>query len=103
MKFIKLDAGDKGHFVYSVKASESIASTSMRAISLLWRETIRGTRGYSGHGDGAKPAMVFEVDGELLILARLADHAQLATGEVEPYIQTDKAQARRAHSRRSLL
>lgn len=103
MKFIKLDVGDKGHFIYSVKASESLADTAMRAIARLWREAIRGSRGFSGHGDGAKPAMIFEVDGELLCLTRLADHAELATGEGEPYIPVDKAQERRARSKRSLL
>lgn len=102
-KFIKLDVHDKGKFIYSVKASESLAQTSLRAIAKLWREAIRGARGFSGHGDGARPAMVFEVDGELLALVRLDDHAELARGEAAPYIPPDAAQERRTRSRRSLL
>lgn len=102
-KFLKLDVNDKSKFIYSVKASESLAATSLRAIAKLWREAIRGARGFSGHGDGAKPAMIFEVDGEALVLMRLEDHAELARGEAVRYVPSDKAQDRRTQSRRSLL
>ena len=101
--FLKLDVRDGGSFTYSVEASEGVGTTAQRAITRLWRETIRGTRGYSGHGDGAKPGMIFEIDGEILVVTRLADHAELARGEAVPYVPSDKAQDRRAQSRRSLL
>lgn len=103
IKFLKLDVSDRGGFTYGVKSSEGVGTTALRAIGRLWREAIRGTRGFSGHGDGAKPALIFELDGELLLLTRLTDHVDLATGAAEPYIASDKAQERRARSRSSLL
>jgi hypothetical protein len=102
-RFIKLDVNDAARFIYSVEASQSILTTSMRAISKLWQEAIRGTRGYAGHGDGAKPALVFSLGGEVLVIMRLADHAELATGETAPYIAPDAAQTRRERSRSSKL
>lgn len=104
-KWVKLDVTDKGHFVFSCKASRSLKDAAIRAISKLWREAVQGTRGFQGHGDGAKPAMVFgiEEDGEVLVLCRLSDFADMATGAVEPYIPASKAEERRARSRRSHL
>lgn len=98
-KFVKLDVKDSGKFIYSVKATEKIRDTAMRAISKLWRETIQGARNFNGHGNDAKPAMVFEMpDGELLCLCRLEDHRALATGEIQPYLEPDKAATRRART-----
>lgn len=94
-RFIKLDVNDAAKFIYSVKATEKIRQTAMRAIGKLWREAVAGARGYNGHGDGAKPAMVFELDGEMLVLYRLEDHAALATGEISPYISPSKGAQRR--------
>jgi len=102
-RFIKLDLSDRGRFVFSVKATRNIKETAMRAISRLWAEAISGTRGFAGHGDGAKPGMIFELEGELLLLIRLEDYADVATGEITPYIQSTKAQERRHLSRRNLL
>ena len=101
--FIKLDFHDKAKFVFSVKASRTLKDTAIRAIKRLWQEAISGTRGFSGHGDGAKPAMVFELDGELLVLLRLADYADVATGAITPYIEPSKAQERRMRSRTSRI
>ena len=50
------------------------------------------------HGNDAKPAMVFEMNGELLVTTRLADHVAMATGEIQPYVTTSKAQDRRARA-----
>jgi len=100
-KFVKLDCRDGAKFIYSVKASRTLADTAIRAIWKLWMEARRGTRGPSGHGEDAKPAMIFEINGELLVLTRLADHAALATREIEPYIVPSKAQERRARALRS--
>lgn len=99
--FIKLDVRDGGRFVYSVKASTRLADTALRAIWKLWIEARAGTRGPAGHGNDAKPAMIFDVHGETLVLMRLADHAALATGEVAPYIEPSKAASRRARAIRS--
>lgn len=101
--FIKLDFHDKAKFIYSVKASRTIKDAGLRAIRKLWAEAITGTRGFSGHGDGAKPGMVFEMDGELLVLLRLADHADVGTGAISPYIEPSKAQERRDRSRISRI
>ena len=101
--FIKLDLSDRGNFVFSAKASLSIKDTALRAIWKLWQETIRGTRGYSGHGDGAKPGMIFEIGGEVLTLIRLDDYADIVTGKTVAYIEPTKAQERRSRSRNSLL
>jgi hypothetical protein len=103
VKFLKLDVADAARFIYSVKASQQIATTSLRAINKLWQEALRGSRGYAGHGDGAKPALVFNVGDEVLVLMRLADHAELATGESGPYMPSNAAQSRRERSRRSKL
>jgi hypothetical protein len=100
-KFLKLDVKDGGTFVYSVKASKSLAHSAVRAIWKLWLEARKGTRGPAGHGNDAKPAMIFEINGETLVLTRLSDHAALATGEIEPYIAPTKAQERRARAIRS--
>jgi hypothetical protein len=97
-KFVKLDVKDGLKFIYSVKASRSLKDTAMRAISKLWTETRIGSRGPAGHGNNAKPALVFEINGELLVLTRLEDHALLATGEEAPYIPSSKAAARRARA-----
>ena len=102
-KFLKLDVKDGGTFIYSVKAATSLAQTSVRAIWKLWMEARKGARGPAGHGTDAKPAMIFEISGETLVLMRLSDHAALATGEIAPYITPSKAQERRARALRSPL
>jgi hypothetical protein len=99
-KFLKLDVRDLGHFIYSIKATDTIRDTALRAIARLWREANQGARGAAGHGDGAKPAMIFELEGELLVLLRAEDHAAMATGEVAPYITPSKAQERRSRALR---
>lgn len=101
--FIKLDGSDKGGFAYSCKATDQkqISDAAMRGIQKLWREAVQGSRGPAGHGDGAKPAVVFGFDGEILVLTRLQDHADLATGEAEPYVRPSKADQRRAVINRS--
>jgi hypothetical protein len=100
-RFLKLDGSDAGGFVYSIKATSKIRDTAARAINKLWQEAIKGTRGPAGHGDGKKPAMIFELEGELLVLMRLADYAGVATSEVAPYIRPTKAEERAArHLRR---
>lgn len=100
-KFLKLDVRDGGSFIYSVKASTTLASTAIRAIWKLWVEARKGTRGPAGHGNDSKPALIFEINGELLVVTRLRDHAALATGEAEPYIAPTKAQSRRSRAIRS--
>ena len=102
-KFLKLDVKDKGRFVFSCKATRTIRDAALRAIIKLWREAVVGSRGFAGHGDGAKPAMIFSIDGEVLVLARLTDYAELVTGASEPFIPAGKAQTRRDHTRRSLI
>ena len=102
-KFVKLDVKDGATFIYSIKASAALADTSLRAIWKLWMEARRGARGPAGHGTNAKPAMIFDVNGETLVLMRLNDHAALATGEIEPYITSSKAQERRARALSSPL
>jgi len=97
-KFLKLDVSDVAKFVYSAKATTKISDAGFRAIWNMWVEARRGTRGPAGHGNDAKPAMVFEMNGELLVLTRLADHVALATREIEPYVATSKAQDRRARA-----
>ena len=100
-RFLKGDGRDGGQFVYFIKATATIRTTSARAIRKLWNEAVAGSRGPAGHGDGAKPALVFELEGELFLLCRLEDHAELATAKVLPYIEPTKAQERRArHMRR---
>jgi hypothetical protein len=96
-KFIKLDVRDIGKFIYSVKATRRFSDAAVRAIWNLWQETRIGSRGFAGHGNGAKPAMVFEIKNELFVLMRLEDHAAMATGEIEPYVIRSKGQQRRAN------
>jgi hypothetical protein len=102
-KFVVLDVTDSGGFVFSVKATKSIKQSTLRMISKLWNEAVHGARGFNGHGDGAKPGCVFDLDGESLVMVRLEDFAELATGEAEPYVPSSKAADRRARSRASLL
>ena len=85
-KFLKLDVSDAVKFIYSVKASRALRDTALRAIWKLWLEARKGARGPAGHGNDAKPALIIEVENELLVLTRLEDHAALATGEIAPYI-----------------
>lgn len=99
-KFLKGDGRDAGLFIYFVKATGTVRTTSARAILKLWQEAVKGTRGAAGHGDGAKPALIFDLEGEQFILARLEDFAELVTGELTPYVEPSKAQVRR---RRSML
>jgi hypothetical protein len=100
-RFLKGDGRDNGSFVYFVKATDTVRTTSARAIRKLWREAVTGARGAAGHGDGAKPALIFEIEGELFLLCRLEDHAELATATVTRYIDPTKVQERRArHLRR---
>ena len=100
-KFLKLDVRDVGKFIYSIKASRQMRDSSVRAIWRLWNEAKKGARGPVGHGNNAKPALVFEINNELLVLTRLEDHAALATGEISPYIASTKAQSRRAQALRN--
>jgi hypothetical protein len=100
-KFLKLDVKDGVKFIYSIKASRSLRDTALRAIWKLWLEARKGSRGPAGHGNDAKPALIFEVENELLVLTRLEDHAALATGEIAPYIVSSKAQDRRAKALRN--
>lgn len=102
-KWLKLDVRDKFKLIVSCKASGTLKDTALRAIAKLWREAEIGARGAQGHGDGARPAMAFQVDGESLLLIRLADWTEMATGEAEPSIRPGKGEARRASARRSLL
>jgi len=97
-KFYKLDVRDGVKFIYSVKATRFLRDSAVRAIWKLWVEARRGARGPAGHGNNAKPALVFEIHGELLVLTHLEDHALLATGEIAPYIPSSKAAARRARA-----
>jgi hypothetical protein len=100
-RFLKGDGSDGGNFVYFVKATATVRTTSARAIRKLWNEALAGARGPAGHGDGSKPALIFELEGELFLLCRLEDHAELATATVTPYIEPSKVQERRArHLRR---
>ena len=100
-RFLKGDGSDSGSFVYFVKATATVRTTSARAIRKLWNEAVTGARGAAGHGDGSKPALIFELEGELFLLCRLEDHAELATATLSPYIEPTKAQERRAkHMRR---
>jgi hypothetical protein len=99
--FLKLDVTDSGGFVYSIKATEKIRDAGLRAISTLFREATSGTRGYTGHGTDVKPAIIFEMpDGELLILCRLEDHADIVRGRVPDYVPLSKSQERRKRAGR---
>ena len=100
-RFLKGDGHDSGNFVYFIKATDTIRTTAARAVRKLWAEAVTGARGPAGHGDGAKPALIFELEGDLFLLCRLEDHAELATAKVAPYIEPTKAQERRSrHMRR---
>ena len=100
-KFLKGDGKDAGNFIYFIKATESIRASTIRAVRKLWLEALAGAKGPVGHGDDAKPALIFALDNELFLLCRLEDHAELATAEVAPYIAPTKVQERRAkHMRR---
>ena len=100
-KFLKGDGKDAGNFVYFVKATDTVRSTAARAIRKLWNEAVAGARGPAGHGDGSKPALIFDLEGELFLLCRLEDHAELATATLAPYIEPTKVQERRTrHLRR---
>jgi len=100
-KFLKLDVRDGVKFIYSIKSSRSLRDTAMRAIWKLWGEARTGARGPAGHGNDAKPALIFEIESELLVLMRLEDHAAMATGEIAPHIVSSKAQDRRAKALRN--
>ena len=100
-KFIKSDVKDGGSFIYSCKATRRIGDAAVRALWKLWVEARKAARGPAGHGNEAKPAMIFEINGETLVLTRLEDHAALATGEAETYITPTKSQERRARAIRS--
>jgi hypothetical protein len=97
-KFEKLDVKDGAKFVYFARATTRMSDAGFRALWKMWTETLRGTRGPAGHGNEAKPAMVFEMNGELLVTMRLSDHVALATGEISPYVEPTKAQERRARA-----
>jgi hypothetical protein len=97
-KFLKLDVKDGLKFIYSVKASRVLRDSANRAIWKLWMEACKGARGPAGHGNNAKPALVFEINNELLVLTRLEDHAALSTGDQAPHIPSSKAAQRRARA-----
>lgn len=100
-RFLKGDGKDRGNFIYFIKATQSLRSSTIRAVRKLWLEALAGATGPVGHGDGAKPALIFAMDNELFLLCRLEDHVDLATAEVAPYIEPDKVQERRSrHMRR---
>jgi hypothetical protein len=100
-RFLKGDGKDRGNFIYFIKATQSLRASTIRAVRKLWLEALAGAKGPAGHGDGAKPALIFAMDNELFLLCRLEDHVDLATAEVDPYIAPDKVQQRRAkHLRR---
>ena len=100
-RFLKGDGKDGGNFVYFIKATQSLRSSTIRAVRKLWLEALAGTKGPAGHGDDAKPALIFALDNELFLLCRLEDHADLATAKMAPYIAPTKVQERRAkHLRR---
>ena len=100
-RFLKGDGSDAGSFIYFVKATATVRTTAARAIRKLWNEALAGARGHAGHGDGSKPALIFELEGELFLLCRLEDHAELATATVTRYIEPGKVAERRSrHMRR---
>ena len=81
-KFLKGDGHDAGNFVYFVKATDTVRTTAARAIRKLWNEAVAGARGPAGHGDGSKPALIFDLEGELFLLCRLEDHAGTGDSQV---------------------
>lgn len=100
-RFLKLDVKDGGSFIYSIKATTKLREAWLRAMMKLWNEAVSGARGAAGHGDSAKPAMIFEIEGEMYLWCRLEDHAEIATGVAEPYIRPSKADERRQRINRS--
>jgi hypothetical protein len=102
-KFLKLDLGDALRFAWSVKMSNGQGTAGMRELAKLWREAIRGSRGFAGHGDGAKPGLVFDIDNDLIACIRLEDLMAIARGEAEVVLPSQKAEERRARGRKSKL
>lgn len=102
-KFLKLDVRDRLRFAYSVKSTDGQGTAGLREMAKLWREAIRGARGFAGHGDGAKPGLVLMVDNELIACIRLEDLMEIARGEAEVVLPSEKATQRRQKGRRSLL
>lgn len=102
-KFLKLDVSDSLRFAWSVKMSNGQGTAGLREIARLWREAIRGSRGLAGHGDGAKPGLVFDVDNDLICCIRLEDLMMIARGEAEVVLPAEKAQERRDRGRKSKL
>jgi hypothetical protein len=102
-KFLKLDVRDRLRFAYSVKTSNGYGTAGLREIAKLWREAVRGARGFAGHGDGAKPGLVLTVDNELIACIRLEDLMEIARGEADVVLPSEKATERRQKGRRSLL
>ena len=92
-KWVKLDVRDKFRLAISCKASGSIRDTAMRAIMKLWVEAVRGARGFQSQGESARPAVVFEHNGVVLMLAELDTWAAMATEDAEPYITASKAES----------
>jgi hypothetical protein len=102
-KFLKLDVRDRLKFVWSVKSSNGHGTAGLRELGKLWREAISGTRGFAGHGDGAKPGLVFTIDGDLIACMRLEDLMEIVRGEAEITLPSDKADQRRQKGRKSFL
>src|SRR3954464_14801892 len=67
-RFLKGDGRDAGNFIYFIKATKSIRSSTIRAVRKLWLEAVSGAKGPAGHGDGAKPALIFVLDNEAFLL-----------------------------------
>ena len=101
--WVALDVKDAWKLVVSCKATTTMSSSVMRGFLRLWREAVNGSRGLRGHGDGAKPALCFELEGEAILVIRLDDFAEMATGEASGYISPSKGEERRARANRSLL
>jgi hypothetical protein len=102
-KFLKLDVSDKLKFVWSVKSTNGLGTAGLRELAKLWRESISGTRGFAGHGDGAKPGLIFTIDNDLIACIRLEDLMAIARGEAELTLPSDKADQRRQKGRKSFL
>src|SRR3954470_23903901 len=82
-KFLKLDVRDNMNSIYSVKSTNGHGTAGLREISKLWREAVQGSRGFAGHGDGAKPGLIFTIDKDLIACIRLEDLMAIASGEAE--------------------
>jgi hypothetical protein len=102
-KFLKLDVKDRLKFIWSVKSSNGYGTAGLRELAKLWREAISGSRGFQGHGDGAKPGLVFTIDNDLIVCIRLEDLMAIAEGEAEVVLPSEKAAERRQRGRRSKL